>query len=326
MNQQVCSNIVDLNKKPEPKPQETTALVVVPIPTEPDPIQIEDPEPEPVAPIEAENDFSNIPNLELPFPEPPIPKELHGYIVMPNALQVKNLFKTIDVLVDEATFKLTPQGLTLRAMDPSRVALIDLVIPREACEEYLCPEEMKFSFSIERFCDKTLKNITKNDAIRLDIQTGIVDKINTRLTSKHTRQFSMPLLEVSEEEIPTPQINFMYSARLVLENVNTLFKDLEDHIRIVGTQDGLTFEQKGDIETFTTTLQKGDDTVLNIEAKEEAKATYSVSYLKEILKALSSLTDIIEVSYSTDMPMRISVEIQHLGTINFYMAPRIETD
>lgn len=253
-------------------------------------------------------------------------KELHGHIVLPDAMQVKNLFKTICVLTDEATFKLTSKGLTLRAMDPSRVAMIDLTVPRESCEEHSCPEEMKFCFSIDRYVDKTLKNISKDDAIRLDIQTGIVDKLITRLTSKLTRQFSMPLLEPSEEEIPTPKITFNYSARLVLENVNTLFKDLEDHVRIVGTQDGLTFEQKGDLEVFTATLQKGDESVLNIEAKEDAKATYSVSYLKEILKALNLLTDIIEVSYSTDMPIRISAEIEHLGTINFYVAPRIESE
>jgi len=253
-------------------------------------------------------------------------KELHGYMVLPDAMQVKNLLKTLNVLVDEATFKLTPQGLSLRAMDPSRVAMIDLVIPRESCVEHSCPEGMKFCFSLERYLDKTLKNITKNDAIRLDIQTGIVDKMNTRLTSKLTRQFSMPLLEVSDEEVPTPKINFNYSAKLVLENVNTVFKDLEDHFRLIGTQDGLTFEQTGDIESFTSTLQKGDETVLDIEAKEDAKATYSVSYLKEALKALNLLTDIIEVSYSTDMPVRISAEIEHLGTVNIFVAPRIETE
>ena len=253
-------------------------------------------------------------------------KELHGYMVLPDAMQVKNLLKTLNVLVDEATFKLTPQGLSLRAMDPNRVAMIDLVIPRESCVEHSCPEEMKFCFSLERYLDKTLKNITKNDAIRLDIQTGIVDKMNTRLTSKLTRQFSMPLLEVSDEEVPTPKINFNYSAKLVLENVNTVFKDLEDHFRLIGTQDGLTFEQTGDIESFTSTLQKGDETVLDIEAKEDAKATYSVSYLQEVLKALSSLTDIIEVSYSTDMPVRISAELEHLGTVNIFVAPRIETE
>ena len=313
MNDAVVTNIGDLNKKPEPKPEQTEGINIVQgNPSHPEPIETE-PIPEEIKPNETE-------------PKPPERKELHGYIVMNDAIQVKNLLKTINVLVDEATFKLTPQGLTLRAMDPSRVAMIDIVIPRESCEEHLCTEEMKFCFSIDRYLGKTLKNITKNDAIRLDIQTGIVDKMNTRLSSKLSRQFSMPLLEASEEEIPTPQINFMYSAKLVLENVNTLLKDLDDYVQIMGTQDSLTFEQKSDIEDFTSTLQKGDDTVLNIEAKEEAKAKYSVSYLKEILKALSQLTYIIEVSYSTNMPMRISAELEHLGTVNFYLAPRIETE
>ena len=247
-------------------------------------------------------------------------------MVLPDSMEVKYLFKTLEVLVDEATFKLTPQELSLRAMDPSRVAMIDLVIPRTNCEDYVCPEEMKFCFSLERYLEKTLKNITKNDAVRLDIQTGKIDKMNTRLTSKLTRNFSMPLLEAAYEEIPTPKIAFNYSVKLVLENVNTLFKDLEDHVRIIGTQDGLTFEQTGDIESFTSTLKRGDETVLNIEAKENAKATYAVSYLKEVLKALSSLTDIIEISYTTDMPVRVSAELEHFGTVSVYVAPRIETD
>jgi len=254
-------------------------------------------------------------------------KELHGHVIMRDAQQVKNLFKVIEVLVDEAPFKLTPKGLTLRAMDPSRVAMIDLVIPRESCEEHLCTEEIKFCFSIDRYLAKTLKNVTKTDAIRLDIQTGLVEKLNTRLFGKLTRQFSMPLLEGSDEEALKPKIDFMYSARLVLENVNTLFKDdLADHIQIIGTQDSLTFEQTGDIENLTVKLQKSDESILSIEAKEDAKATYNITYLREILQALSSLTDIIEVSYSTDMPIRISAELEHLGTVNFYVAPRIESE
>jgi proliferating cell nuclear antigen len=265
--------------------------------------------------------------------ESPIPiavqepkKELHGHIIMRDARQVKNLLKTVGVLVDEATFKLTPQGLTLRAMDPSRVAMIDLAIPREGCEEHLCPEEIKFCFSIDRYLQATLKNINKEDAVRIDINTGL-GKMNTRLFGKLTRQFSMPLLEGSDEEAPRPKLDFKYSAKLVLEDVNTLFKDnVSDHVRIVGTQDGLTFEETGDLENLTVTLQKGGDSVLNIEAKEDAKATYAVSYLKEFLKELKSLTDIIEVSYSTDIPMRISADLGQLGTISFYVAPRITSD
>lgn len=310
-----------------PRKEPLTALPKI----EPQPEPVITPQAEPIVTAEITSPTVE-PVPEKQETESPLPavqepkKELHGHIIMQDAIQVKNLFKTISVLVDEATFKLTPKGLTLRAMDPARVAMIDMVIPRESCEEHLCTEDMKFCFSIDRFLDKTLKNIAKTDGIRLDIQTGLVEKLNTRLFGKLTRQFSMPLLEGSDEEAPKPKIDFMYSARLVLENVNALFKDLEDHVRIIGTQDGLTFEQKGDIEDFTTTLQKGDETVLSIEAKEDAKATYSVSYLREILKALSSLTDIIELSYSTDMPIRISAELEHLGTVNFYVAPRIQTE
>ena len=45
---------------------------------------------------------------------------------------LRDMITTISILVDEATFKLDPEGMKLRAMDPSRVAMVDFEWPKRS--------------------------------------------------------------------------------------------------------------------------------------------------------------------------------------------------
>ena len=53
-----------------------------------------------------------------------------------DAKLLRDMATAISILVDEATFKIEPDGLKLRAMDPSRVAMIDFEWPKTIFEEY----------------------------------------------------------------------------------------------------------------------------------------------------------------------------------------------
>ncbi len=47
-----------------------------------------------------------------------------------DAKLLRDMATAISILVDEATFKIDAEGLKLRAMDPSRVAMIDFEWPK----------------------------------------------------------------------------------------------------------------------------------------------------------------------------------------------------
>ena len=47
-----------------------------------------------------------------------------------DAKLLRDMATAISILVDEATFKIDPEGMKLRAMDPSRVAMIDFEWPK----------------------------------------------------------------------------------------------------------------------------------------------------------------------------------------------------
>ncbi len=244
-----------------------------------------------------------------------------------DAKPLRDMTTAISILVDEATFKIDPDGLKLRAMDPSRVAMIDFEWPKTIFEEYICQEPTKICINISELL-KLLKRAGKDESVELslDDKTG---KLQVKIMGKYSRNFTMPTLEASEEEVPTPKISFNVKAKMTTQGLSQAIEDAQlvsDHVRLEAETDKLTLSATGDLMGATITLQKGSDALLDMEAKEASKATFSLSYLSEIIKAASATSDIATIEFSTDMPVRIDFQQVKEGKLTFFLAPRIETD
>jgi len=244
-----------------------------------------------------------------------------------DAKLLRDMVTAISILVDEATFKIDPEGLKLRAMDPSRVAMVDFEWPKTVFEEYASAEPTKMCINISELL-KLLRRTGKDEVVELslDEKTG---RLQVQITGKYARNFTMPTLEASEEEVPTPKITFNVKAKATAQGLSQAIEDAQlvsDHVRIEADTEKLVFHAAGDIMGATITLQKGSDTLLDLEAKEPSKATFSLSYLSEIIKAASATSDIATLEFSTDMPIRLDFQQTKEGKLTFYLAPRIETE
>ncbi len=244
-----------------------------------------------------------------------------------DAKQLRDMASAISILVDEATFKIDLEGLKLRAMDPSRVAMIDFEWPKSIFAEYVCTEPTKICLNISELL-KLLKRAGKDEAVELslDDKTG---RLLVTISGKYSRNFTMPTLEASEEEVPTPKISFNVKAKTATAGLSQAIEDaglVSDHVRIEAEPDKLVLNASGDLMGATITLQKGD-TLLELEVKETAKATFSLSYLSEIIKAASAISEIATLEFSSDMPVKIDFQQQvKEGKLTFFLAPRIETE
>jgi len=49
--------------------------------------------------------------------------------------EFEQVVKSISTIVEEATFNVSPEGITFRGMDPSHVALIDISLPNAMFEK-----------------------------------------------------------------------------------------------------------------------------------------------------------------------------------------------
>jgi proliferating cell nuclear antigen len=239
---------------------------------------------------------------------------------------LKDTFAAIAALVDEASFSIEPSGLKLRAMDPSRVAMVDFEWPKELFEKYECDSVTKLTVNLGELL-KFLRRSRKSEPVTLSLseKTG---QLQILITGKYVRSFVMPVLDLVEEETPTPKIVFNIKAKLSSESLREAITDanlVSDHVRIEATSEKLSFNSKGDLMGARIELQKGGDDLLDLEVIESSKCMFSLSYLSDIIKIASLTSEIVTLEFSTDMPLKLDFQQLKGGKLIFYLAPRIET-
>jgi proliferating cell nuclear antigen len=138
----------------------------------------------------------------------------------------------------------------------------------------------------------------------------------------------MSTLEPSTEEVPTPKISFNASARLTTSLLRNALEDagaVSDHIVFDASKEKLTVRATGDVGNVVVDVEKGSDELLSLDAKDNARSTFSLNYLSEMVKAASNLSDVVMLEFSTDMPVRLNFELPSKGRLQYYLAPRIES-
>ena len=71
-----------------------------------------------------------------------------------DARQWKNLLAAISTLIEEADFNAAPEGIKLRSMDPSHVAMVDFECNKSAFQEYTCLQPTKIRLNISDIVKK----------------------------------------------------------------------------------------------------------------------------------------------------------------------------
>jgi len=244
-----------------------------------------------------------------------------------DAKLLRDTITAISTLVDEATFDITPDAIKLRAMDPSRVAMIDFEMPKTTFDEYTCDTPTKMCINITEIL-KLLRRTAKDESVELalDEKTG---RLNLTIKGKYERTFNMPTLEAAQEEVPTPKVTFNVRAKATTEGLHQAIEDVSlvsDHVKIEMDNEKMTMRATGDLMGATVELKKGSDALLDLEAKEPCKATFSLNYLLEIIKTAAATSDVATLEFSTDMPIRIDFQQPKEGKLTFYLAPRIEVE
>lgn len=244
-----------------------------------------------------------------------------------NAKLLRDAITAISTLIDEGTFTVSPEGIKLRAMDPSRVAMVDFTMQKTAFDEYVADEETKICLNLSELL-KLLKRAGRDEPVEIQLDENTGQFVIT-MRGKYVRTFRMPTLEASEDEVPTPKITFNAKVTLTTDGFRQSLEDValvSDHVRMETNGEKMTMTARGDIMGANIELLKGSDALLSVEAKEPSKSTFPLSYLSEIVKAASATSDIVTLEFSTDMPIRLDFKQTYDGTLVYYLAPRIEVE
>lgn len=227
----------------------------------------------------------------------------------------KRSVDAISSFIDEANFRFNDNGITVRAVDPSQIVLVDYAIDKKAFASYEI-EPCYVGISVAEL-SKILGRSMPNDRMLLDVTDN---DITIKLEGEFSRSFKLPLIDVPDTEIDTPKASFDAKVEIGGKIIKECVKDagLFDTAVIVKVKNGsFMMEAKGAAGMMNTAAKKGRH--IEIKSNSEAVAKYSLSFLSNIVKEVGN-DDKVSFEFKTDSPMHISYNIGS-SNIQFYLAP-----
>jgi proliferating cell nuclear antigen len=238
----------------------------------------------------------------------------------------KTIVSTLQSLTEEAAFDIDSSGLKFRAMDPSHVALIDLVWEKDGFESFECSAKEGFVVRVEDFA-KIIKRAERKDSVTISRDGSSSNALLIKLGGQ--RNFEFHLLERSAvSSVPFPKLSLISKFSIKREEFERALEDistLANHVRIkTDTSGTLVLSGKGD--PGSAKISFGKDELANFESPQESEAVYAVEYIQKVLKPASSSSEFIEFSFGTTMPLTASLSVGDPAKsklkLAFFLAPR----
>jgi len=245
--------------------------------------------------------------------------------VMSNSDVFKNSITTIGELIDEGIFKVDKNGMSLIAADRAMVAVVDFKLPATIFDEYKVDKEQNIAINISNLVS-VLKRVKSKDKLVMELKNNRLEII---IDNSSRRKFTVPLLDISQEEIPPiNQLDFKAKIKIKTDVLKSGIEDADivgDSVVFEANAEKFNMKASGDITSTELSLQKGNKSLLDLNVTGNVVARYPLEYLKKMIKA-SKLADETTIRWSKDYPMRLDFSSLDKVFLGFVIAPRVTED
>ncbi len=241
-----------------------------------------------------------------------------------DAKNFKSALDAIVNLIDEGMFEISPNGLHLRAMDPSQIAMVDFNLKSDATSKFNVEKDTKVALNLINL-DKVLSRARSGEKLALNFDEK-KSKLAVEFYGNSKRTFTLNLLE-PEAQIPRePNVSFDATIKLRGGEFKNLLKDallLSSHIILYADENKFSVEAHGDSGELHVETPKDSENIKEIKAKQPARAMFPVEYLDNMTKACAD-DEIIELNLKADAPVKLSYRVWK-AELSYYLAPRVES-
>ncbi|MBI1973780.1 proliferating cell nuclear antigen (pcna) [Candidatus Micrarchaeota archaeon] len=240
-----------------------------------------------------------------------------------SAKTLKECVDAIATLIDEGHFEVGADGVKLRAMDPSQVAMVDFFLPKTAFEKYDVKNEARIALNMDDL-SRVTSRYRPEEKLTLKL-----DDSKARLTmvfkGKHTRRFNLPLLDITHAPTRQPKIEFDSRMRIQGGALKEALKDaalVSSYVVLRADTEGFVIEANGDKGNVTIETAKNDEVLLEHAVGKESRSMFPLEYLNDILKAADAGAP-VSLDLKTNAPLRVEYSIGDAAVV-YYLAPRVE--
>ena len=235
---------------------------------------------------------------------------------------LKGIIDVTSPLVNEAKFNITPKGITLRAVDPAHVAMVDLEVKDKAFDEYKATE-MELGIDMDKL-GGIMRLSSSDDIVSLEY-----DEESNRLIVKIGNLVrKMGLIDTAGMPDPKmPNLNLPGKVVLKASELNQgvrASESVSDHLALTVNKDNFELYAEGDTDTVNLKLPK--DLVIDISTTSKCRSLFSIDYFSNMIKPVKG-EDPITIQIGNDNPIKVEFDIaEKKGHVTYLLAPRIESE
>ncbi len=235
---------------------------------------------------------------------------------------IRDSMDVVSQIIDEGLFKINSEGIKLVATDRAKVAVIDFSISSSLFEKYEIDNEILIGLNLINFL-----SVLKRSSGPMEIKTNTEEgKLDITLLGDSTRKFSIPIIDISSEEIPpVSQLEFPASVEVKSNVVEDGISDADiiaDSVVFEVDGAGMKMRAEGDNNKTELNIEKGSGSLVNIQASSAVRSRYPIDYLKKFIKA-SKIADTTVINFGNDYPMKMEFKGNNVY-LAMVLAPRVE--
>ena len=235
---------------------------------------------------------------------------------------LKGIIDVTSPLVNEVKLNISPKGISLRAVDPAHVAMVDLEVKSDAFEEYNA-KEMELGIDMDKL-GSIMRLSTVGDMVSLDYDND-ANRLTVKIGNLVRR---MGLIDTAG--MPDPKMpNLKLPAKVVVKSSEIsqgvrASESVSDHLALSVNKDSFELFAEGDTDTVNLKLPK--DLLVKIDAPSKCKSLFSIDYFSNMIKPVKS-GDPITIHLGNDNPIQVEFDIANKkGHVTYLLAPRIESE
>ncbi|MGA7923382.1 MAG: DNA polymerase sliding clamp [Thermoplasmata archaeon] len=235
---------------------------------------------------------------------------------------LRELVEVVSTLVSEVKFTVSKDGIDVKAVDPSHVAMLVLKLDKSAFEEFT-GEPTELGIDVEKL--KEVLRLSKPGEF-LDLQ---FDGGKNRLVikaGKVTRHMSI----VDPAGITDPKVPNVSPPGVAVVKMDELrqgirgSESISDHVTLTLEPDGFSMHSEGETDRVDMHLPK--EGLGRLDVKDTVKSMYPLDFFSSMVKSITT-ADEVTLHVGNEYPLKIEFPMAGgKGEGRFLLAPRVEED
>ncbi len=235
---------------------------------------------------------------------------------------IKGIIDVTSPLVNEAKFNITKKGISLRAVDPAHIAMVDLEIKCSAFEEFKA-DDMELGIDLDKLSG-IMRLASAGDMITLEYDEE-TNRLVVKIGNLVRRMGLIDTAGMPDSKAPNLELpaKIVIKASELIQGVRAS-EAVSDHLAL--SVDKANFELFAEGDTDTVNLKLPKDMLVELNSPTKHKSLFSIDYFSNMIKPVRS-GDPITIMMGTDNPIRVDFDIaDKKGHVTYLLAPRIESD